>query len=65
MSQPIAVHRPPRLDTQSILCTGVLAAVAFTVVYPVALVVLQSFQVAGPGEPAPRRTWPSGRRTSR
>ena len=52
MSQPIAVRPPWRLDTQSILCTGVLAAVAFTVVYPVALVVLQSFQVAGPGEPA-------------
>jgi iron(III) transport system permease protein len=52
MSQPIAVRPPPRLDTQSILCTGVLAAVAFTVVYPVALIVLQSFQVAGPGEPA-------------
>ena len=52
MSRPIAVPRPLRVDTQSILCTGVLAAVAFTVVYPVALVVLQSFQVAGPGEPA-------------
>ena len=52
MSQPIAVHRPTRVDTQAVLCTGVLAAVAFCVVYPVALVVLQSFQVAGPGEPA-------------
>jgi iron(III) transport system permease protein len=41
-----------RLGAESVLCTGVLAAVAFTVVYPVALVVLQSFQVAGPGEPA-------------
>jgi iron(III) transport system permease protein len=52
MSRPIAVRPVPRLDTQSVLCTAVLAAVAFTVVYPVALVALQSFQVAGPGEPA-------------
>jgi iron(III) transport system permease protein len=52
MSRPIAVRPAPRLDTQSVLCTAVLAAVAFTVVYPVALVALQSFQVAGPGEPA-------------
>jgi iron(III) transport system permease protein len=43
---------PSRVDVQSVLCTGVLAAVAFTVVYPVALIALQSFQVAGPGEPA-------------
>jgi iron(III) transport system permease protein len=52
-SSRLAVRRPPLLlDTQSVLCTGVLAVVAFSVVYPVALVVLQSFQVAGPGEPA-------------
>jgi iron(III) transport system permease protein len=44
--------KPSRVDVQSVLCTGVLAAVAFTVVYPVALIALQSFQVAGPGEPA-------------
>ena len=52
MSRPIAARPAPRLDAQSLLCTAVLAAVAFTVVYPVALVALQSFQVAGPGEPA-------------
>ena len=52
MSRPIAARTPSRLDTQSILCTGVLAIVAFSVVYPVALIVLQSFQIAGPGEPA-------------
>ena len=34
------------------LCTVVLAVVAFCVVFPVLLVVLQSFQVAAPGEPA-------------
>ena len=52
MSRPIAARPALRLDSQSVLCTAVLAAVAFTVVYPVALVALQSFQVAGPGEPA-------------
>jgi iron(III) transport system permease protein len=34
------------------LCTLVLAIVAFCVVYPIFLVVLQSFQVAAPGQPA-------------
>ena len=48
----LAVRRPLRLEGQTVLCTGVLVAVAFTVVYPIVLVVLQSFQVAGPGEPA-------------
>jgi iron(III) transport system permease protein len=35
-----------------VLCAAVLAAVAFTVVYPMLLFTLQSFQVAAPGEPA-------------
>ncbi len=36
----------------SVACSAVLAVVAFGVVYPMLLVVLQSFQVALPGEPA-------------
>ncbi len=52
MSPPMAVRPPWRLGAESVLGTGVLAIVAFIVVYPVALVVLQSFQVAAPGEPA-------------
>jgi iron(III) transport system permease protein len=44
--------RRGRLEAPDVLCTGVLAAVAFTVVYPILLVTLQSFQVAAPGEPA-------------
>jgi iron(III) transport system permease protein len=45
--------RPPwRLEAQSVLCTTVLAIVAFGVVYPIFLVVLQSFQTALPGQPA-------------
>jgi len=44
--------RRGRIEAPDVLCTGVLAAVAFTVVYPIFLVVLQSFQVAAPGEPA-------------
>src|SRR5438876_5185203 len=49
-----AVHRRrvPRIDTQAVLCTVVLGIVAFCVVFPVLLVVLQSFQVAPPGQPA-------------
>ena len=44
--------RRGRLEAPDVLCTAVLAAVAFTVVYPMLLVALQSFQVAAPGEPA-------------
>jgi len=49
-----AVHlrRVPRIDTQAVLCTVVLGIVAFCVVFPVLLVMLQSFQVAPPGQPA-------------
>ena len=49
-----AVHRRrvPRIDTQAVLCTVVLGIVAFCVVFPVLLVMLQSFQVAPPGQPA-------------
>ena len=46
------VGRRGRLEAPDVLCTAVLAAVAFTVVYPMLLVALQSFQVAAPGEPA-------------
>ena len=41
-----------RIEAQAVLCTLVLAVVAFCVVYPIFLVVLQSFQVALPGQPA-------------
>ena len=44
--------RRGRLEAPDVLCTAVLAAVAFTVVYPIFLVALQSLQVAAPGEPA-------------
>jgi iron(III) transport system permease protein len=37
---------------QAVLCTAVLAVVAFCVVFPVLLVLLQSFQVAAPGQAA-------------
>jgi len=41
-----------RIEAQAVLCTVVLALVAFCVVFPLFLVVLQSFQVAAPGEVA-------------
>ena len=49
---PRAVRPAWRVDTEAVLCSGVLALVAFGVVYPVLLVVLQSFQTALPGQPA-------------
>jgi iron(III) transport system permease protein len=52
VAAPIAERPPWRVETPSILCTAVLAVVAFGVVYPVLLVVLQSFQTALPGQPA-------------
>ena len=49
---PAASLRAWRLETQTVLCTLVLAVVAFCVVFPLLLVVLQSLQVAPPGQPA-------------
>ena len=52
VSPAIAREAPRRIDAETVLCTAVLGVVAFSVVFPVALVVLQSFQVAPPGQPA-------------
>ena len=52
LTQAIAAPGPRRIELQSVLCTVVLALVAFCVVFPIVLVVLQSFQVAAPGQPA-------------
>src|SRR5207244_5228996 len=46
------LRRSPRIETQAVLCTVVLGVVAFCVVFPLLLVVLQSLQVAAPGQPA-------------
>jgi iron(III) transport system permease protein len=45
---------PPRLrlEAQTVFCSVVLAVVAFCVLFPVLLVMLESFQVAPPGQPA-------------
>jgi iron(III) transport system permease protein len=40
------------LELSTVACTVVLLAVAFCVVYPLLLVVVESFQVAPPGLPA-------------
>jgi len=53
----IAVPRAPsnrgwrRIKLQTVLTTSLLAVVAFVVIYPIARVVMQSFDVAQPGEP--------------
>jgi iron(III) transport system permease protein len=52
VSQPLSLGSRPRIELQAVLCTLVLAVVAFCVVFPVVLVVIQSFQVAAPGEAA-------------
>ena len=52
LSDAVALPRARRLELEAVLCTLVLAVVAFCVLFPILLVVLQSFQVAAPGEPA-------------
>ena len=52
LSDAVALPRARRLELEGVLCTLVLAVVAFCVLFPILLVVLQSFQVAAPGEPA-------------
>ena len=52
VSPAIAREAPRRIDTETVLCSAVLGVVAFSVVFPVLLVVVQSFQVAPPGQPA-------------
>ena len=52
LSEAAALSSPRRIEAQAVLCTVVLALVAFCVVFPLFLVVVQSFQVAAPGEAA-------------
>jgi iron(III) transport system permease protein len=47
-----AGRRSFSLELPAVACTVVLLAVAFCVVYPLLLVVIASFQVAPPGQPA-------------
>src|SRR5881296_3727408 len=47
-----ASRRPFALEPSTVAYTAVLLCVALCVVYPVLLVVLESFQVAPPGQPA-------------
>jgi iron(III) transport system permease protein len=51
VAAPVALGKSRSIDGSALLCTGVLAVVAFGVVYPVLLVILQSFQTALPGQP--------------
>ena len=48
----LALRRAWPLELQAVLCTAVLALVAFGVLFPIVLVGLESFQVAAPGQPA-------------
>jgi iron(III) transport system permease protein len=48
----IGVRRAWPIEAQTVFCTVLLAVVAFGVLFPVLLVVLESFQVASPGQPA-------------
>ena len=51
-SGPASLRRPRWIEAPAVACTVVLLGVAFCVVYPLLLVVLESFQVAPPGQPA-------------
>ena len=44
-----AIRLPFRLETQGLLCTAVLGAVGFVVLYPLLLLILNSFRVPGAG----------------
>jgi iron(III) transport system permease protein len=48
----IVVPGPRRIEPGTVLCTVVLASVVLCVVFPLLLVVFQSFQIAPPGQPA-------------
>ncbi len=52
LTPALALRRSHRIDAESVCCSGVLAVVAFGVLFPVLLVVAESFQVAPPGQPA-------------
>jgi iron(III) transport system permease protein len=52
LTKALPVPGSRRIELQSVLCTLVLALVVLCVVFPILLVVLQSFQVAAPGQPA-------------
>lgn len=52
LSGTIAAPAARRIEPEAVLCTMVLAGVALCVVFPLVLVVFQSFQVAPPGQPA-------------
>jgi iron(III) transport system permease protein len=52
LTRTIAVPGARRIEPETVLCTVVLAGVALCVVFPLVLVVFQSFQVAPPGQAA-------------
>jgi iron(III) transport system permease protein len=52
LTHAVDLRRAWRLEAQAVFCSVVLAVVAFGVLFPVLLVVLESFQVAPPGQPA-------------
>ena len=48
MKQGFLLRLSARLDIQALLCTAVLGVVGFVLLYPLLLLILTSFQVAGP-----------------
>src|SRR5262245_19427856 len=46
----VAVRRRRGVEAETVFCSAVLAVVAFGVLFPIVLVVLESFQVAPPGQ---------------
>jgi len=52
LTEAIGIRRRRAVEAESVFCSAVLAVVAFGVLFPIVLVVLESFQVAPPGQPA-------------
>jgi iron(III) transport system permease protein len=52
VSQAVGLRRGWHVEAQTVFCSAVLAVVAFCVLFPVLLVVVESVQVAPPGQPA-------------
>src|SRR5581483_8455528 len=51
LSLAAPVRRPIRIELFSVVCTLLLVLVGFCILYPIFLVLLQSFQVSDPGLP--------------
>jgi len=50
VAAPLTAPRMRHFEWQALLCTCLLALIGFSIIYPIGLVILQSFDVADPGQ---------------